>query len=113
MKMNSPTRGLIDNETIAQRTVSLLQLICKAQPNLGPNLAPFLHGLLMHLNQWFVSGSQKKGEIAYGQKKRGDLSEKIDELLCTMESIAGPERKVASCNIKRAIPTHITSSNAM
>ncbi|VDL88797.1 unnamed protein product [Schistocephalus solidus] len=103
----------LNNETIARRTVSLLQLVCKAQPNLGPNLVPFLHGLLMHLNQWVAGGSQKKGEIIYGQKKRGDLSEKIDALLCTLESIAGPERKLAACNIKRAIPTHMITESAM
>ncbi|VDN27472.1 unnamed protein product [Dibothriocephalus latus] len=101
----------LNNETIARRMVSLLKMICKAQPNLGPNLAPFMHGLLMHLNQWYTGGSLKKGEIVYGQKKHGDLTESIDALLSTMEAIAGTEKRVAICNIKLAIPSYMSSES--
>lgn len=82
-----------------------LKEIAQVQTTLGPHLAYYMRHLLVDLAHYSRRALESSDRICYEETKNPQLSEILEELLQTLETIAGTERDVANKGIKLSIPT--------
>lgn len=103
-----PLKNAINTRDVSVlvRTMKVMQELVQAGPLIGEALVPYYRQLLPVLNV-FRSYNENLGDgIEYGQWKRANLGDLIDETLRKLEETGGPD---AFINIKYVVPTYESS----
>lgn len=85
------------------RVMTVIQALVGADPLIGESLVPYYRQILPVFNEFFLSNLNIGDQIEYGQRKRLNLSDLIQETLEVMERTGGPD---AFVNIKYIIPPY-------
>lgn len=85
------------------RLMQVIQSLVKADPMISEALVPYYRQILPVFNEFLLANKNLGDRIEYGQRKKLNLSDLINETLEEMEKSGGPE---AYINIKYMIPTY-------
>ena len=85
------------------RCIAIVQALVKADTLISEALVPYYRQILPVFNEFLLANVNLGDRIEYGQRKRQNLSDIINETLEEMERTGGPE---AYINIKYMVPTY-------
>ncbi|CAH8663292.1 unnamed protein product [Dicrocoelium dendriticum] len=96
----------MNNIKVTRRVIEALRRMCVIEPGVGPDLAFYMHEILVPLNFYFNQMKNQNDQIVYNETLYSDLYDPIDGLVKLFLRISGPELDTAERNIKKAIPVY-------